>query len=66
MRRSDCYTCLPEGEKAVAVESGHGGGTMEKESSKEPYVTPEIEVIEIEASGIACNGSPGCGCGSIL
>jgi hypothetical protein len=39
---------------------------MEKESSKEPYVTPEIEVIEIEASGIACNGSPGCGCGSIL
>jgi hypothetical protein len=39
---------------------------MENEPSKEPYITPEIEVIEVEASGIVCSGSPGCGCGSIL
>ena len=64
MRRSDLYTCLTAGTEAVAVESGHGGETMEKE----PYVTPEVELVEIEAAALSSSGSPacGCGCGSIL
>jgi hypothetical protein len=66
MRRSDFYAGLPAGTEAVAVESGHGGGTMEKETSKEPYITPEIEVVEMETVTLASCGSPGCGCGSIL
>ena len=54
MRRSDLYACLPAGTEAVAVESGHGGETMEKE----PYVTPEITTEEIAPGAFG-----GCGCG---
>lgn len=66
MRRSDLYACLPAGTEAVAVESGHGGETMEKE----PYVTPEVKSEEVAPGALATVGSPlidgdcsgGCGC----
>ncbi len=75
MRRSDLYACLPAGTEAVAVESGHGGETMEKELSKEPYVTPEVTSEEVAPGALASIGSPingddgvnggGCGCNDI-
>jgi hypothetical protein len=57
MRRSDLYACLAAGSEAVVVESGHGGGPMEKEPIKEPYVTPEVKSEEVAPGALAFVGS---------
>jgi len=61
---------LPAGTEVVAVESGHGGETMKKEScvtpevksEKEPYITPEVKSEDAPLFALAQSGG-GCGCG---
>jgi len=50
---------LPAGTEVVAVESGHGGETMKKESC----VTPEVKSEDAPLFALAQSGG-GCGCGS--
>jgi hypothetical protein len=48
-----------QAQKRWRSKSGHGGEPMEKEPTKEPYITPEVKSEEV---ALAYGGVGGCGC----